>query len=115
MLKLLVGSSEGKQMLYTIIGYANGMVAVYHFDNKLIKVKDLKTDCKEPAKDIIGDSNLLGVVHGRTVEFYSSTPGLNKIRTCNMTDILCSCHLGSKLYISTNHAFNLFERETLLK
>lgn len=101
--------------MYLFIGYNNGIVSVYSFDQKLVRIKDLKTDSKEEAKDIIGDGNLLGVVRNTMVEFYSSVPTLNKIRACKNSTVLCNCHLGRKLYVSTHRGLAFYERETLLK
>lgn len=100
--------------MYIVIGYSNGIVSIYSFDNKLVKVKDLKTDSKEGVKDIICNNNLFGVVRNTIVEFYSPIPSLNKIRACRSTNIICNCHLASKLCISTHYRFSLYDRETLV-
>lgn len=49
------------------------------------------------------------------VDFYSPMPEMNRIRTCKNANVICSCRLTSKLYISTHYGVCFYDRETLLR
>lgn len=44
--RVVDAGKDGKSFLYVVIGYNNGTVSVYNFDNGLVKVRDLKSDSR---------------------------------------------------------------------